>query len=322
MRPLLALLLAAISLPAAAQLPPAPRPVPGSLADHAWAPREQKGSPVRNSGRHKKDAKDIRVWATERPAWLRRDPRVVATFTGEDFARKKETRVRNGVATRSLEHPHLTWFTSVKPIPPQKQACVTVYLKLHPDFRPGSGGKLPGFSNTGLGRRYTSIPEVVNGRKLKNTGWGGRKPDGIHWSARTGFGQWDEDSVTFRTYFYAMSPKNIWGHVDRFGELPRGEWTGYIQCIKLNTPGEADGSLYYEVLGGGDTYARNDIRWRDEDVPESLIRELWLDFYCGGTKCGDGPRGTVSFARAVVTKGLPDPANVNATLARLKRDAP
>jgi|GEM_PF-4923003 len=318
----LVLLLAAA--PVWAQLPSAPRPVPGGLLDgpsRAEAPRDRGERGERRS--RAKGLPKTPAWSTERPSWVRTDARVVASFTGEDIVSKRTregTRLREGVATRSLEHPDLTWWSRVKAIPPQRQACVTVFLKLHGDFRPGDGGKLPGFANTGMGRRYSSVPEVVNGREIKNSGWGGRKPNGVHWSARSGFGKWDDRGVAFRTYFYSLQPKNLWGNINQIGELPKGQWSAYIQCLRLNTPGMADGGLYYEIVGEGSLYARDDIRWRDEDVPQSLIRELWLDFYCGGTKCGDGPRGTISFARATVTRGLPDMVAVYAELARLRRN--
>lgn len=315
MRKLTVAMMLLAAAPVAAQLPSAPRPVRGGPLDGGRSHADSRPS------KHAKRLPKAPAWISERPGWVRTDPRVVATFTGDDVAKREGTRVRDGVATRSLDHPGLTWWSSVKAIPPQSQACVTVYLKLHRDFRPGDGGKLPGFANTGLGRRYSSKPEMVNGRELKNTGWGGRKTDGVHWSARSGFGDWDDQGVALRTYFYAMEPRNLWGHIDRFGELPKGEWSAYVQCVKLNTPGRPDGGLYYEVVRDGARYARNDIRWRDEEAPESRIRELWLDFYCGGTKCGNGPRGTISFAKAVVTKGLPDMADVKKTLARLDRTA-
>lgn len=346
MRPLIAAsLIAAASVaagPGAAQLPPAPEPVPGSLLDDSGPGRgdaarheereerrdartgDDRAGEERDRPRKTKRLPDPPTWRAERPDWARADSRVIATFTGPDILRKNSSDVilRGTVATRSLQHPKLTWFSRVKPIPPQRQACATIYLKLHEDFRPGDGGKLPGFSNTGMGRPASAKPEVVNGRKYPNTGWGGRRPDGIHWSARSGFGGWDEDGVKFRTYFYAMAPRNLWGKADVVGRLPKGRWSAYVQCVKLNTPGVADGGLYYEVAGTDTRYARDDIRWRDLDVPETLIDELWLDFYCGGTKCGDGPRGTVSFAKAVVTRGLPDMGKVRAELARLDRTMP
>jgi hypothetical protein len=315
-----------VAAPALAQLPPAPRPVPGSLLDHSRterarersekAPRERSEAAPRRG----KKLPEAPAWRSERPGWARVDPAVVASFAADVVAKKEGTRLHGGVATRSLQHPDLTWWSRVRPIPAMRQACATVYLKLHKDFRPGDGGKLPGFANTGMGRRYSSVPEVVQGRKLKNTGWGGRKPDGVHWSARSGFGKWDDEGVALRTYFYAMAPKNIWGEINPVGTLPKGEWSAYVQCVKLNTPGRPDGGLYYEIVGDEPViYARDDIRWRDLDVPEALIDEFWLDFYCGGTKCGDGPRGTISFAGAVVTRGLPDMAKVKAEVKRLKR---
>ena len=313
--PAIAVVALLIAVPAAAQLPAAPQPVAGGPLDHGRSGKRSE-RPARG-----KNLPDGPRWRTEgTPDWLKVDPRVVATFTADILANKAGTRLRDGIATRALDHPDLTWWSRVRPIPAQQRACATVYLKLHADFRPGDGGKLPGFANTGMGRRYSSQPEMVQGRKLPNSGWGGRKPDGVHWSARSGFGDWDADGVAFRTYFYAMAPKNLWGEVNRIGTLPKGEWSAYVQCVKLNTPGADDGGLYYEIVDAARSrYARNDIRWRDLDVPEALIDELWLDFYCGGTKCGDGPRGTISFAGAVVTRGLPDMGRVRETLKALRR---
>jgi hypothetical protein len=333
-----------VALPVAAQLPPAPTPVPGSLLDDGSASGDAKPRTERLAKRAKAKAlPEERPWKTERPDWLRVDPTVIATADGSNLKKRKGLILRDGIATHSMQHPDLTWFTRVFRIPPQEQACATIYLKLHDDFEPGDGGKLPGFANTGMGRRYSSKPEVINGRKYPNTAWGGRKPDGIHWSARSGFSGWDADSAKLRTYFYAMKPRNLWGWVNTVGELPKGRWSAYVQCVKLNTPGTGeriptptkkdpdrmgfapgrdDGGLYYEIAGTDYRYARDDIRWRDLDAPEALIDELWLNFYCGGTECGKGPRGTISFAKAVVTKGLPDMKKVQAEVARLDRAAP
>ena len=168
----------------------------------------------------------------------------------------------------------------------------------------------------------------MNGTPFPDSGWGGRSPDGIHWSARTGFGKWTDDFVASHTYFYAMAPHNRYGWVDPIGyPFPKGEWGAYVQCIQLNSiigsDVSSDGKLYYEISGIGPVYSREDIRWRDLDVPESEIREFWINYYCGGTQCGTiANRGTISFAKAVITKGLPDMQAVTAEVARLNREHP
>jgi len=261
------------------------------------------------------------IRTVSRPSWLSVDPTEVISFTGDDVFRDDlPITVQDGIATSQLSSPDLTWISSVKVIPNMTEGCATVYEKLGADFRPGDGGKLPGFSNTG-----TSVPgdDVVNGVTYPDTGWGGRPPDGIHWSARTGYGQWTDDHVASHTYFYAMDPNNLFGWVEPIGyPFPKGKWTAYVQCMKLNTVngnlGNNDGKLYYEIAGVGPVYSREDIRWRDNIAPESEMREFWVNYYCGGTSCGDiQNRGSVSFAKAVLTRGLPDMDAVKAEVGRL-----
>lgn len=266
---------------------------------------------------------DSRLKVRSRPAWLKPDPTVIASFDGTDVSRRASWLGKaNPIAVATLKAPALTWINANMPIPGQTSACATVYQKLGADFIPGNGGKLPGFANTGNSMRE---PDVVNGIKFPDSGWGGRSPDGVHWSARTGFGRWTKSHVASHTYFYAMHPHDAYGWVDPIGHpFPKGQWTAYLQCVQLNTvsggTGNTDGKLYYEISGVGPIYSREDIRWRDLDVPESMIREFWVNYYCGGTKCGKVKnRGTVMFAKAVITKGLPDMNAVAVEVNRLNR---
>ena len=258
-----------------------------------------------------------------RPSWLKVDPTIIVSFDGNDVLRNDlPVTAENGIATSQLSFPNLTWINSKKVIPNQTEACATVYEKLGADFQPGQGGKHPGFSNTGDSLRGS---DVVNGVTYPNSGWGGRRPDGVHWSARTGYGWWNQSHVSSHTYFYAMEPFNGHGWVDPVGyPYPKGEWMAYVQCMKLNTTdgtiGNKDGKLYYEIAGIGPVYSREDIRWRDLDAPETEIREFWVNYYCGGTSCGDiANRGTVSFSKVVITKGLPDMGAVKAEVDRLNQ---
>jgi len=253
------------------------------------------------------------------PAWLDSDPTVVqkvdAAVLEEDS--NHPVTMKDGVATASLEHPKLTWMSKMVAIPAQSKACVTVYIKFHDDFKPGDGGKLPGLSNTGMGKVPRAAPEIIDGKKYSNSAWGGRKPDGVHWSARTGYGGWTDDRVSIHTYFYANTLDGHFRSSQPMGSLKKGSWTAYVECLKMNTPGKADGGLFYETVEDGPVYSRNDIPWREIDAPETMIREMWIDIFCGGTNCGPNPRGTISFGGAVVTKGRPDMKAIKAEVARL-----
>ncbi len=139
--------------------------------------------------------RDATVSSARIPAWLDNDGTVIKSVNASVLENDKHPMtIKDGVATASLvERKQLTWMAKMVAIPPQSKACTTVYLKFHDDFKPGDGGKLPGLSNTGMGRPVgRAKPEMVDGMPYPNSGWGGRKADGVHWSARTGFGGWTE----------------------------------------------------------------------------------------------------------------------------------
>ena len=259
------------------------------------------------------------------PAWLDSYGTVIKKVDGSVLSgdTKHPMTIKDGVATASLEErKQLTWMAKMIAISPQSKACTTVYVKFHDNFRPGDGGKLPGLANTGMGRETgRAKPEMIDGMPYQNSGWGGRRADGVHWSARTGFGGWTDDRVSLHTYFYANMDDGKIRHSRPLGSLKKGAWTAYVECLKLNTPGKADGGLFYETVEDGPVYSEENIPWRDKDVPESMIREMWIDVFCGGTSCGPTPAGTVSFAGAVVTKGLPDMTTIKAEVARLNRQS-
>lgn len=263
--------------------------------------------------------RDANVASARIPAWLDSDPTVVQKVDAAVLENNPNHPVtmKDGVATASLERPNLTWMSKFVAIPPQSKACVTVYIKFHEDFKPGDGGKLPGLANTGQGRPNKAAPEIIDGEKYPNSAWGGRKSDGVHWSARTGYGGWTDDRVSIHTYFYANTLDGKFRSSNPLGSLKKGSWTAYVECLKLNTPGKPDGGLFYETVEDGPVLSRDDIPWREIDAPETMIREMWIDVFCGGTNCGPNPRGTVSFAGAVITKGLPDMKAIKAEVARL-----
>ena len=141
----------------------------------------------------------------QQPFWLPNDDTVIKQVNVAEIASGSGATIANGVATKKLSAGELTWFSNHTALPaPQMLACATVYVKLHSDFIPGDGGKLPGLDNTGQHRQNASNPEIINGKSYPNTGWGGRSPDGVHWSARTGFGRWTDTHVATHSYFYAM----------------------------------------------------------------------------------------------------------------------
>lgn len=264
------------------------------------------------------------TWArTAVPLWLQGPNRTVLRVDGRVMEGQPQVRVQNGIATASLFAPRRTWMSKLLAMPPMESACLTIYMKFHSDFAPGNGGKLPGFANTGMHRLDSQMPEKIAGRSFANSGWGGRRPDGVHWSARTGFGAWTQKNVEVHSYFYALEPFQGSGVMDPIGRsLPRGKWTAYVSCMHLNRPGKADGRLFYQIVGQPPSYARNDILWRTEDAPQSHIREIWLDFYCGGSSCNSAAAGTISFAGAELSTSLPDMTQVAAYVSALERRAP
>jgi len=249
----------------------------------------------------------------------------IVRWTGRDLTRAADwrhnaarARVEGDVLRAWLPRDGLTALSMILPVRGGEEAFATVVMRFDDDWAPPNGGKLPGFANTGQGK------PAVGG--LGPAGWGGRQANGLRWSARTGFdpirdlpgrrSAW----TGLHSYYYAMSPSNIWGQVEPWtAAAPRGRWFAYTQHVKLNTPGRADGVLGY-WLDGTPVHRKTGIRWRDRGGPESGINEFWVDVYCGGTSCGPPVRDRthgISLASITVTRTLPDMRAVAAEVDRL-----
>jgi len=191
------------------------------------------------------------------------------------------------------------------------EAFLTVVMKLGDDWT-APGGKLPGFANTGQSVRDLC---VVRGEPMLPGGWGGRTANACHWSARTLFRGIRSGETGSGTYFYALSPHDINGVSDYWIQpIPKGRWVAYVEHVKLNDPGRANGEIGYWLVDrasaprGKVMQAAGGIIWRDTDQPQSAINEVWADVYCGGRDCGAAPwpRSTIFLRRLTVTDGLPD----------------
>lgn len=272
---------------------------------------------------------DAAVGAVETPPALAASARgaparVLANWTGRDFKEIKNTVVEGDVATAWFEGARNTATSQFFHMPePREEAYLTVVMRIHPDWD-APGGKLPGFSNTGA--QPQAEPCVVDGKSYPNGGWGGRQANACRWSARTGFWGARDDHVGLGTYFYALKPNDVNGIADYFTiPVPKGRWVAYVQRVKLNTPGRADGELSYWLVadgrarGGKPVQHRENIIWRDVDVPQSRIQTVWANVFCGGRDCGPKPwpRYTMSMKRLTVTDRLPDLAQIQAELDRL-----
>ncbi|MBK8271041.1 MAG: hypothetical protein IPK83_23105 [Planctomycetes bacterium] len=142
------------------------------------------------------------------------------------------------------------------------------YLRLASDFDPADTGKLPGFGGTYL-----------------RAGFGGIPSDGRNgWSARGLFGPLNTDGrIPIGSYVYHADMPGLYGDswywdVDG-GGLERNRWYCIEQFVRMNTPGQNDGTLRAWV-DDSQVFERTDLRFRD--TPELKIEKVWLDAYYGG----------------------------------------
>lgn len=267
------------------------------------------------------------------------DPAVVLDFRAKDFnlrriwcsIERKDAQHRcpvnkvvnaDGTITAELSGVDLAWSEDMRSLPPAEEYFLTVVLKPGADF-PDVGGKLPGLANTGIAHGARDCV-TEDGKVHVYAGFGGRLANGCRWSARSGWRGRTEGGVGRGTYFYALQPKDVNGIMDFISPpIPVARWSAYIQHVRVNTPGKADGVLDYwaiDPVGGvHPAYHRGDIIYRSSGVELSKITELWADTYCGGRNCGfePWPRSTISFKRLTVTKGLPDLGAISAEVAAL-----
>ncbi len=252
--------------------------------------------------------------------------RVLLSVSGAQLKARPSSRIVGDTMEAWFERDILTAVSDLIVLPgAPTEAYLTVILKLGNDWT-APGGKLPGLSNTG--QIHPADTCLIHGLPAKPGGWGGRGANGCHWSARTVFRGVRDGSVGSGTYFYALSPSDTNGVVDFWSQaLPKGRWVAYVERVKLNDPGRANGEIAYWLIDratapdGKRVQAAGGIIWRDSDVPQSAINELWADVYCGGRDCGAAPwpRSTLALKRLTVTNALPDLTAVQAELDRLNR---
>lgn len=151
------------------------------------------------------------------------------------------------------------------------------YLRLGDDWNQTvSGGKLPGFSGT-----------------YGKAGWGGRKSNGSNgWSARGWFAlsiPTDNPLAGLHpigTYCYHTDQAGIYGDTWVWqrgyrGYLEKNRWYCVEQSVKLNTPGEKNGTLR-AWIDGRLAFEKTDLRFRQVD--RLKIEQLWMNVYHGGTQ--------------------------------------
>lgn len=259
------------------------------------------------------------------PEPARRGPaRVLLNISGAKLKARPTSRIVGDTMVAWIEGDTLAAVSDVVPLPGARtEAYLTVVLKIDKDWT-AAGGKLPGFSNTGQNKPLDTC--MINGVPAIPGGWGGRPANGCRWSARTVFRGVRDGSIGSGTYFYALSPTEGHGVVDYWTQpLPKGRWVAYVERVKLNDKGRANGEIAYWLIdhatapGGKRMQAAGGIIWRDSDAPQSAINEVWADVYCGGVDCGAAPwpRSTIWLKRLTVTDALPDLHAVQAELDRL-----
>lgn len=238
------------------------------------------------------------------------DPTIVAEFRAANFTPSPYLTNTNDVVTAYWEKLRATSVSKIFKLPPAQEYFMTTMIRLHSDWS-NQGGKLPGLTNTGQLDNLTG--PLANGVDCTPAAWGGRNANGCRWSARTGWGGRIGNFVGLHTYYYALSPNNGWGYIENWPTpAPVNQWFAYVERVRVNTPGQADGRLSYWLCtqaGCNAQFDRQNINFRNADVPQALINEAWADVYCGGTGCpgpNPWPRSTIDLKRMTVTVGLPD----------------
>lgn len=251
--------------------------------------------------------------------------RVLLNIKGSALAKLPNNRMIGDVDEAWFEGDGISAASDILTLPGARtEAFLTVVMKLDANWT-APGGKFPGLSNTGnIAQPKTSC--MKGGSRLPPSGWGGRPADGCHWSARTMFRAVSDGSLGGATYAYALSPRDVNGISDYWSlPYPRSRWFAYVEHVKLNTPGHDDGEIAYWLVdaktarGGKRVQAARGLVWRDMNVPESAINEVWADVYCGGRDCGAAPwpRSTMYLKRLTVTDSLPDLRAIQAEVDRL-----
>ena len=248
--------------------------------------------------------------------------RVVADFRAKQFQKQPNLQINGNILTGSIQGEQIGAIHQVFKIPSADEYYLTVVMQLSSQW-PDYGGKLPGLADTGMASNTANTSLIVNGVNCDNAGWGGRVANGCRWSARTGWARRQGDQIGVGSYYYATHASTFWGQADPIpSPVTAGKWFAYVQRVKLNSIGVADGLLSYwfcNADGCKAVYHRNDIAWRAVDLPQSKITEAWAMIYCGGRSCNHGnyAAATASLSRMTVTDGLPDFAPIAAEVKAL-----
>lgn len=302
----------------AAAAPAAPRARPRPTADaDALTPTARRA--LSQTGRTIRPATPPRAGAA----------RILASWSGADIKPRGGHERRGDVLTTWIEGSAQTATADVLTVPGRPtEAYLTVLIKLHDDWT-AKGGKLPGLTNTGM-ETALADPCIIDNVPRGRGGWGGRGANGCRWSARTGYWGVRDGKVGAGTYFYALKPHSVNGVVDYWSvPMPKGRWFAYVERVRLNDPGRANGEIGYWLVddgaarGGRAVQAMGGIIWRDTDQPASAINEVWANIFCGGRDCGPAPwpRSTVSLRRLTVTDTLPDLAAIQREVDAMNRGA-
>jgi hypothetical protein len=238
------------------------------------------------------------------------DATVIADFRPADFQPSSFLTNTNDVVTAYWENLRLSSISKIFKLPAAQEYFMTTMIRLHSDWS-NQGGKLPGLVNTGQLDNLSG--PLATGEDCTPAGWGGRSANGCRWSARTGWSGRVGYFVGLHTYYYALVPNYGWGYIQNWPTpAPVNQWFAYVERVRVNTPGQADGRLSYWLCtqaGCNAQFDRQDIKFRNADVPQALINEAWADVYCGGLGCpgpNPWPRSTIDLKRMTVTVGLPD----------------
>lgn len=117
---------------------------------------------------------------------------------------------------------------------------------------------------------------------------------GLSWSTRTGFlPDQDNEYINLVPYIYVADKPTAMGWMPTQGvKIKKGVWASIGIGVALNTPGVADGVLYFAV--NGVTVSVPGILYRND--ASVLIDAMWFDTFFGGNGPAAAP-STTQFAR-------------------------
>ena len=212
--------------------------------------------------------------------------------------------VRIDVANDDLVAGERTIIRRREVLPPLGAATLVDYVRVG-GTTPRTGGKLFGLTNTRGSLPVGEQEIVIGGEEYDKAGWGGRKANGLAWSARGLF----LPDFAGGTYAYSWGrtrqKKRHGAHIPMIDPLPKGELVARVQYVAMNTPGQADGVLAQWLVTPDQVLPslwRDNMEWRKVDHPAALINEVDLGWYIGGNVGGGRPRARQCGWRITATK--------------------